>query len=190
MHLLFLILIFLISSEVNSQASSILKLSCEYEPNLIERKKTDSLENQKLDTVKICETFSCNDTVEVIKDNNQSDKTSKYRLRNSWFNHQGILLDDFAISKDNITINTVVSNAYFLESYIIDRITGKTERIFYRFDNTELFDKINELKKSKENSKTLYNKNGRLSLKTLKLFSLDPWEAIYFKGECFEGTKI
>lgn len=186
MHLLFLILIILISSEVNSQASSILKLSCEYEPNLIERKKTDSLENQKLDTVKICETFSCNDIVEIIKDSN----TSNHRLINSWFNHQGILLDDFSITKDKITINTVVSNAYFLESYIIDRITGKTERIFYRFDNTELFDKINELKKSKENSKTLYNKNGRLSLKTLKLFSLDPWEAIYFKGECFEGTKI
>ena len=148
------------------------------------------LESKKFNVSKICETFSCKDTVEVLNDNVEANGEGKYRLRNSWFNHQGILLDDFDISKKSIIINTVVSNAYFLESYLIDRVTGKTERTFYRFDNPEFFYKINELKKNKDNRRNLYNKNGRLSLETLKSFSLEPWEVLYFKGKCFEGIGI
>ena len=192
MKFCFLIIFFLISFEVNSKTSITLKLSCEYEPNLIEKKQAhnSSLESKKFDVRKVCETFACKDTVEVLSDNAETNGEAKYRLRNSWFNHQGILLDDFDISKNSITINTVVSNAYFLESYLIDRVTGKTERTFYRFDNPEFFYKINEIKKNKDNRRDLYNKNGRISLKTLKSFSLEPWQVFYFKGKCFEGISI
>ena len=63
----------------------------------------------------------------------------EFRLRNFWFDHQGILLDDFLMTENKITINTFVSQAYFLDSYKIDRVSGKTERIIYRFDDPEFF---------------------------------------------------
>ena len=190
MNILFLIVFFFISFEVKSATSNVVKLSCEYDPALITKKQknSDSLKNKKLDIVKICETFGCKDTVEILKSNSESTGHTKYFLRNFWFNHQGILLDDLSISNKSISMNTVVSNAYILESYLINRVTGETEKKFYRFDNSELFQKIQEIKKN--NSKTLYNKDGRLSLKTLKSFSLEPWEVIYFKGKCLEGIGI
>ena len=190
MNIFFLIIFFLISFEVKSATSNVVKLSCEYDPALITKKQknSDSLENKQLDIVKICETFGCKDTIEIIKNNSDSNGHTKYLLRNFWFNHQGILLDDLSISNESITMNTVVSNAYVLESYLINRVTGETEKKFYRFDNSEFFQKISELKKN--NSQTLFNKDGRLSLKTLNSFSLEPWEVIYFKGKCLEGTGI
>ena len=190
MNILFLVIFFFISFDVKSATSNVARLSCEYDPNLITKKQknSDYLENKKLDIVKICKTFGCKDTIEILKSNTKSNGHTKFLLRNFWFNHQGILLDDLSISNKSISMNTVVSNAYILESYLINRVTGETEKKFYRFDNSEFFEKINELKKS--NSQALYNKDGRLSLKTLKSFSLEPWEVIYFKGKCLEGTGI
>ena len=190
MNILSLIILFFISFEVESATSNVVKLSCEYDPTLITKKQknSDSLENKQLDIVKICETFGCKDTIEITKSNSESDDHTRYFLRNFWFNHQGILLDDVFISNKSISMNTVVSKSYILESYLINRVTGETEKKFYRFDNSEFFQKINELKKN--NSQTLYNKDKRLSLKTLKSFSLEPWEVIFFKGKCLEGTGI
>ena len=190
MNILFLVIFFFISFDVKSATSNVAKLSCEYDPTLITKKQKnkDYLENKKLDVVKICETFGCKDTIEILKSNTKSNGHTKFLLRNFWFNHQGILIDDLFISNENIKITTVVSNAYILESYFINRVTGDTEKKFYRFDNSEFFQKISELKKN--NSQTLFNKDGRLSLKTLKSFSLEPWEVIYFKGKCLEGTGI
>ncbi len=190
MNIFFIIIFSFISFDVKSATSNLVKLSCEYDPALITKKQkhSDSFENKKLDSMKICKTFGCKDSIEILKSNSESNGHTKYLLRNFWFNHQGILLDDLSISNESITMNTVVSNAYVLESYLINRVTGKTEKKFYRFDNSEFLQKINELKKN--NSKTLFNKYGRLSLKTLKSFSLEPWEVIYFKGKCVEGTGV
>ena len=85
-------------------------------------------------------------------------------------------------------INTFVSQAYFLESYMIDRVTGKTKRTFYRFDDPDFYN-IN----FKENSKIdqpVFNKKGKLSLKTINSFSLEPWETFYFEGKCLEGSEF
>ena len=94
------------------------------------------------------------------------------------------------MTENRITINTFVSQAYFLESYLIDRVTGKTERTFYRFDDPEFFYNIKKLEKSVTSDRPLFNKNGKLSLKTLKSFSLEPWEIFYFEGRCLEGTGV
>ena len=89
-----------------------------------------------------------------------------------------------------ISINTFVSQAYFLESYLIDRVTGKTKRTFYRFDNPDFFYNINKLEKSKNNKRSLFNEKGKLSLKTIESLSLEPWEIFYFEGKCLEGTGL
>ena len=188
---IFLFLILFIAFEVQSKTTNVLKLSCEYDPNLIKKETVniDSSENENPDVVQICKSFSCKDKVEINK-NNISNNITEYRLRNSWFNHQGILLDDFRMTKNTISINTFVSQAYFLESYLIDRVTGKTQRTFYRFDNPEFFNTIRKLEKSETIDRPLFNKNGKLSLETLKYFSLEPWEIYYFEGKCFEGTGV
>ncbi len=186
-----LILIFLTSFEIHAETTNVLKLSCEYDPNFITKKTTnvDSLKSEELDTMQICKSLHCRDIVEVNKYNKSRDKI-EYRLRNSWFNHQGILLDDFLITENTISINTFVSQAYFLESYLIDRITGKTIRTFYRFDNPDFFFNINKLEKSATDNNPLFDENGRLSLKTIKSFSLEPWEVFYFEGKCLEGVGL
>ncbi|MAI59552.1 MAG: hypothetical protein CMM92_00845 [Rickettsiales bacterium] len=188
---IFLFLILFASFEAYSKTTNVLKLSCEYDPKLIKKQTTniDSSESNKLDRVQICKSLYCKDTVEVHKDNKPSDE-AEYRLRNSWFNHQGILLDDFLITENTISINTFVSQAYFLESYLIDRITGKTKRTFYRFDNPDFFSNIKELEKSATSDSPLFNEKGKLSLKTIKSFSLEPWEIFYFEGKCLEGVGL
>jgi len=94
------------------------------------------------------------------------------------------------MTENKITINTFVSQAYFLDSYKIDRITGKTERIIYRFDDPDFFYKIRKLEKNASTDRPLFNKNGRLSLKTIQSYSLEPWETFYLEGKCLEGTGI
>ena len=185
-----LFLILFSSFHVHSKTPNVLKLSCEYDPNLIKKKtNTDILDSEKLDTTQICKSFACKDIIEVHTDDKPSNK-AEYRLKNSWFNHQGILLDDFLMTDSTISINTFVSQAYFLESYSIDRKTGKTKRTFYRFDNPDFFYNIKKLEKSATNDRPLYNKRGKLSLQTIKSFSLEPWEIFYFEGKCQEGTGV
>ena len=176
---------------VNAETTNVLKLSCEYDPNLIkkETKNIDSLKVEKLDNMQICRFFGCKDIVEVNKDKKSNGET-EYKLRNSWFNHQGILLDDFLISENTISISTFVSQAYFLESYLIDRVTGKTKRTFFRFDDPDFFYNIKKLEKNTTTDKPLFNKKGKLSLKTIESYSLKPWEIYYFEGKCLEGTGI
>ena len=188
---IFLFLILFASFEAYSKTTNVLKLSCEYDPKLIKKQTTniDSSESNKLDTVQICKSLYCKDIVEVHKDNKPNDET-EYRLRNSWFNHQGILLDDFLITENIISINTFVSQAYFLESYLIDRVTGKTKRTFYRFDNPDFFYNIKKLEKNATSDSPLFNEKGKLSLKTIKSFSLEPWETFYFEGKCLEGVGL
>ena len=188
---IFLFLILSASFEAYSKTTNVLKLSCEYDPKLIKKKTTniDSSESNTLDTVQICKSLYCKDIVEVNKDNKPNDE-AEYRLRNSWFNHQGILLDDFLITENTISINTFVSQAYFLESYLIDRVTGKTKRIFYRFDNPDFFYNIKKLEKNATSDSPLFNEKGKLSLKTIKSFSLEPWETFYFEGKCLEGIGL
>ena len=191
-NLIFLIICISLPFEISSEPKNILKFSCKYDPKLIKKKQknVDSVKPNEVDRDKICKLFYCEDTVEVSKFTSSEKSDGKYRLRNSWFNHQGILLDEFSMTKDLITINTFVSQAYFLESYEIDRTNGETKRIFYRFDDPDFFYDIQKLEKSSSRKKPLYNKQGKLSLKTLESFSLEPWVIFYFEGKCLEGTGV
>ena len=179
-------------SEVKSKTNNVLRLSCEFDPNSIKQKQKDIgyLEDKKIDRDQICRILGCEDIIEVNKNETTINDKYEYRLRNSWFNHQGILLDDFLVTKNNITINTFVSQAYFLDSYFINTATGKTKRTFYRFNDPEFINKINKIQQSKTKKESLYNDNGKLSLKTLKLYSLKPTETFYFKGNCYKGTGV
>ena len=182
---------FFCSFEVRGETRNVLKLSCEYDPSLIKKTtiNADSSGAKELNTQQICKSLNCNDIIEVYK-NNKSKNEDEYRLRNSWFNHQGILLDDFLLTENSISINTFVSQAYFLESYLIDRVTGKTKRTFYRFDNPDFFFKIKKLEESASTNSSLFNEKGKLSLKTIKSFSLEPWEIFHFEGKCLEGVGL
>ncbi len=189
-NLSFFIILFA-TLEVYGKPTNVLKLSCEYDPNLIkkETKNVDSLATDKLDTSLICRSYYCKDIVEVNTEVKSNGK-AEYRMRNSWFNHQGILLDDFLITKNTISIVTFVSQAYFLESYVINRVTGKAKRTFFRFNDSKFFNNIRKLGKNNKNDKPLFNEKGKLSLKTIKSFSLEPSETFYFEGQCLEGTGV
>ena len=178
------------SNNAYTNPKNVLKLSCEFDPNLIRKEQNDVgfVENDKIDNKQICESLGCKDFIEV----NQykiSKSENEYRLRNSWFNHQGILLDDYSTIKDTITINTFVSQAYYLESYTINKITGETKRSFYSFNDPKFFNAVRELEASSQNV-PLFNKKGKLSLKTLESFSLKPKEIFHFEGKCHKGLPV
>ena len=190
--LLYTIIVILAFSTAEGSPKNIIKFECQYDPNLIVKKqKNISFNNtKKVDSREICKKFKCKDVVEVIVDKTIASDKNKYRLRNSWFNHQGILIDDFTMTKNIVTINTFVSQAYYLESYMIDRSTGKTKRTFYKFDYYELLEDINKIENDTKKRIRLYNENGKISLKTLTLFNLKPQKKIIFEGKCMEGIGI
>ena len=191
-RLLYTIIVILAFSTAEGSPKNIIKFECEYDPNLIVKKqKNISFNNtKKVDSREICKKFKCKDVVEVIVDKTIASDKNKYRLRNSWFNHQGILIDDFTMTKNIVTINTFVSQAYYLESYMIDRSTGKTKRTFYKFDYYELLEDINKIENDTKKRISLYNENGKISLKTLTLFNLKPQKKIIFEGKCMEGIGV
>ena len=190
--LIYIIIFFFAFYGTNSNSSNIIKFECEYDPNLIEKKQKNVNFNnkQKLDLKEICKKFKCKDVVEVNVEKAITGDKNKYRLRNSWFNHQGIMIDDFIMTKDSVTINTFVSQAYYLESYKINRSTGKTKRTFYKFDYYEILEDINKIESETNKKITLYNKNGKISLKTITLFNLKPQKKIIFEGKCMEGIGV
>ena len=190
--LLYTIIVILAFSTAEGSPKNIIKFECQYDPNLIVKKqKNISFNNtKKVDSREICKKFKCKDVVEVIVDKTIASDKNKYRLRNSWFNHQGILIDDFTMTKNIVTINTFVSQAYYLESYMIDRSTGKTKRTFYKFDYYELLEDINKIENDTKKRISLYNENGKISLKTLTLFNLKPQKKIIFEGKCMEGIGV
>ena len=190
--LLYTIIVILAFSTAEGSPKNIIKFECEYDPNLIVKKqKNISFNNtKKVDSREICKKFKCKDVVEVIVDKTIASDKNKYRLRNSWFNHQGILIDDFTMTKNIVTINTFVSQAYYLESYVIDRSTGKTKRTFYKFDYYELLEDINKIENNTKKRIRLYNENGKISLKTLTSFNLKPQKKIIFEGKCMEGIGV
>ena len=186
--LVFCINFFLIF-ELSAESKNVLKLTCEYDPELIQKKKKNIgfVKKENIDLINVCKTFGCKDIIEV-NEYKKTDNKIEYRLRNSWFNHQGILLEDFIISDNTFILNTFVSQAYYLETYSIDKISGKTKRTFYRFDSPDFYYEIKEIEENKKNS--LYNKKGMISLKKLKSFSLQPWEVFYFEGKCQRGIGV
>ena len=190
--LIYTIIFFFAFSGTNSNSSNIIKFECKYDPNLIEKKQKNVNFNkkQKLDLKEICRKFKCKDVVEVNVEKAITGDKNKYRLRNSWFNHQGIMIDDFIMTKDSVTINTFVSQAYYLESYKINRSTGKTKRTFYKFDYYEILEDINKIESETNKKITLYNENGKISLKTITLFNLKPQKKIIFEGKCMEGIGV
>ena len=190
--LIYIIIFFFAFYGTNSNSSNIIKFECEYDPNLIEKKQKNVNFNkkQKLDLKEICKKFKCKDVVEVNVEKAITGDKNKYRLRNSWFNHQGIMIDDFIMTKDSVTINTFVSQAYYLESYKINRSTGKTKRTFYKFDYYEILEDINKIESETNKKITLYNENGKISLKTITLFNLKPQKKIIFEGKCLEGIGV
>ena len=190
--LIYIIIFFFAFYGTNSNSSNIIKFECEYDPNLIEKKQKNVNFNnkQKLDLKEICKKFKCKDVVEVNVEKAITGDKNKYRLRNSWFNHQGIMIDDFIMTKDSVTINTFVSQAYYLESYKINRSTGKTKRTFYKFDYYESLEDINKIESETNKKITLYNENGKISLKTITLFNLKPQKKIIFEGKCMEGIGV
>lgn len=190
--LIYTIIFFFAFSGTNSNSSNIIKFECEYDPNLIEKKQKNVNFNkkQKLDLKEICKRFKCKDVVEVNVEKAITGDKNKYRLRNSWFNHQGIMIDDFIMTKNSVTINTFVSQAYYLESYKINRSTGKTKRTFYKFDYYEILEDINKIESETNKKITLYNENGKISLKTITLFNLKPQKKIIFEGKCMEGIGV
>ena len=179
------------SNNAYTNPKNVLKLSCEFDPNLIRKEQNDVgfVENDKIDNKQICESLGCKDFIEVNQ-YNISKSENEYRLRNSWFNHQGILLDDYSTVKDTITINTFVSQAYYLESYTINKITGETKRLFYSFNDPKFFNDMSKLETSTKKKVPLYNEKGKLSLKTLELFSLKPKVIFHFEGKCYKGLPI
>ena len=190
--LIYIIIFFFAFYGTNSNSSNIIKFECEYDPNLIEKKQKNVNFNnkQKLDLKEICKRFKCKDVVEVNVEKAITGDKNKYRLRNSWFNHQGIMIDDFIMTKDSVTINTFVSQAYYLESYKINRSTGNTKRTFYKFDYYEILEDINKIESETNKKITLYNENGKISLKTITLFNLKPQKKIIFEGKCMEGIGV
>ena len=190
--LIYIIIFFFAFSGTNSNSSNIIKFECEYDPNLIEKeqKNVNFNNKQKLDLKEICKKFKCKDVVEVNVEKAITGDKNKYRLRNSWFNHQGIMIDDFIMTKDSVTINTFVSQAYYLESYKINRSNGKTKRTFYKFDYYEILEDINKIESETNKKITLYNENGKISLKTITLFNLKPQKKIIFEGKCMEGIGV
>ena len=190
--LLYTIIVILTFSTAGGNSKNIIKFECQYDPNLIVKKQRNiSFNNtKKVDSREICKKFKCKDVVEVNFDKTIASDKNKYRLRNSWFNHQGILIDDFTMTKNIVTINTFVSQAYYLESYMIDRSTGKTKRTFYKFDYYELLEDINKIENNTKKRIRLYNENGKISLKTLTSFNLKPQKKIIFEGKCMEGIGI
>ncbi len=190
--LIYIIIFFFAFYGTNSNSSNIIKFECEYDPNLIEKKQKNVNFNkkQKLDLKEICKKFKCKDVVEVNVEKAITGDKNKYRLRNSWFNHQGIMIDNFILTKDSVTINTFVSQAYYLESYKINRSNGKTKRIFYKFDYYEILEDINKIESETNKKITLYNENGKISLKTITLFNLKPQKKIIFEGKCMEGIGL
>ena len=190
--LIYIIIFFFAFNGTNSNSSNIIKFECEYDPNLIEKKQKNVNFNkkQKLDLKEICKRFKCKDVVEVNVEKAITGDKNKYRLRNSWFNHQGIMIDDFIMTKNSVTINTFVSQAYYLESYKINRSTEKTKRTFYKFDYYEILEDINKIESETNKKITLYNENGKISLKTITLFNLKPQKKIIFEGKCMEGIGV
>ncbi len=180
----------LASGNAYTNPNNVLKLTCEFDPSLIKKELNDIgfVENDKIDNQQICKNLGCKDFIEVNK-YSISPSENEYRLRNSWFNHQGILLDDYKTVRDTIIINTFVSQAYYLESYTINKITGETKRSFYSFNDSKFFNAISELETSTKNV-PLYNNKGKLSLKTLELFSLKPKEIFHFEGQCYKGLPV
>ena len=191
MRKIIFILICLFNSNIAySNPKNVLKLACEFDPDLI-RKEINGIgfiENDKIDNKQICKNLGCKDYIEVNQ-YSLSNSENEYRLRNSWFNHQGILLDEYKTVKDKITINTFVSQAYYLESYTINKITGEAKRSFYSFNDPKFFNAISKLEANTKNV-PLYNKKGKLSLKTLESFSLKPKEIFHFEGQCFKGLPV
>ena len=191
-NLLYILVFISAFSKAGSNSTNIIKFECEYDPKLI--KKTEKVnkidKKQEIDSLEICKNFNCVDVVEVNAEKAISNDDSKYRLRNSWFNHQGILIDDFTMTKNIVTINTFISQAYYLESYVINRSTGKTKRIIYKFDYYELLEDKNKAEEDINKKINLYNENGKISLKTLKLYNFKPQKKIIFEGTCMEGVGV
>ncbi len=190
MNIIILLISLFFFHEVIASSSQVLKLSCKYNPTLITKEQQDIELSENIDRLKICKSFRCKDTVEIIKKDLQPKGQEEYLLRNSWFNHQGILIDKFSKTKEKLIINTFVSQANYAESYIINRLTGKTKRTFYKFDSSKFLDAINKSKFGKNTISALYNNKGKISLKTLKLFSIEPNETFHFEGLCLEGEEI
>lgn len=190
-NLLYILVFISAFSKAIGNSTNIIKFECEYDPKLIKKtqKVNKTNEKQEIDSLEICKNFNCVDVVEVNAET-ISDDNSKYRLRNSWFNHQGILIDDFTMTKNIVTINTFISQAYYLESYVINRSTGKTKRTIYKFDYYELLEDKNKAEEDKNKKINLYNENGRISLKTLKLYNFKPQKKIIFEGKCMEGVGV
>ena len=188
--LLILLYCLFASSDAHTNPKNVLKLTCEFDPSLIKKEINEIgfVENDKIDNQQICKNLGCKDFIEVNQ-YSLSNSENEYRLRNSWFNHQGILLDEYKTVKNTITINTFVSQAYYLESYTINKITGETKRSFYSFNDPEFFNAISKLEANTKNV-PLYNKKGRLSLKTLESLSLKPKEIFHFEGQCYKGLPV
>lgn len=187
-----LIIFFLIFSfEIQGKSLNVIKFTCEYSPDLIkiEQKNINTNDGQEFDRQRICSLFNCNDFIEVNVSNSKSGNVDEYRLRNSWFNHQGILIDEFEITNKHVIIDTFVSQSYFLESYTINRITGKTKRTFYRFDDTEFYYNIKKIEEDMSKKLSSFDKR-KISIKMLKSYSVEPKETFYFEGICLEGTGV
>ena len=174
----------------DSKANDVVKFKCKFDQNLItqEDKNVGFLKKEKINRSKICQLLACEDTLEVFE--SKSNSKNMFRLRNTWFNHQGILLDDYSVNKNIISIRTFLSQAYFLESYLIDKNTGKAKRSFYRFNDPDFYYKIKKAEKSSSNENPLFNDKGKISLKSLNSYSLEPAEVFYFEGECYDGIGV
>ena len=189
--LLILLYCLFASSNAYTNPKNVLKLTCEFDPSLIKKEINEIgfVDNDKINNKQICKNLGCKDFIEVNQ-YSLSNSEYEYRLRNSWFNHQGILLDEYKTVKDKITINTFVSQAYYLESYTINKITGETKRSFYSFNDPKFFNDIKKLETNTKSEVPLYNKKGKLSLKTLESFSLKPRAIFHFEGKCYKGLPI
>ena len=94
--LLILLYCLFASSNAYTNPKNVLKLKCEFDPSLIKKEINEIgfVENDKINNQQICKNLGCKDFIEVNQ-YSLSNSENEYRLRNSWFNHQGILLDEY-----------------------------------------------------------------------------------------------
>ena len=169
LNIIFFALVFY---ETNSSSQNILKFECKYDPNSIVIKQKDGnlLKNLDFNKVKICKKFNCKDEVEITVSNFVSKNKNEYRLKNLWFNHQGILIDEFSMTKKSVN--------------------GKTKRTIYKFDYYELLEDKKKIEKQTNKKIRLFNEIGKISFDTIKLFNSKPQKKLIFEGKCLEGTGV
>ena len=201
--LLLILICLLVSFEVRSEPKTILKLFCKYDPNLIRK---NQFSNGKIfdevitDTYETCLRFGCEETIEVKEKNPNSKSFSYYKWGNSKYSFDNaliedrelVLLENFKMEEDSISIKTFIFYLNYYESYKINRITGTVRRSLHNY-NKDLWEHyINPLDRDSERYKRL----NKMFLNTSNEISSNEFgdygifsNRLFFEGKCEKAKK-